>query len=206
MLWTTLFFIGTSSLAQVTVKELRSGDVLLQPIVCDMCELIEKEENTAYAHAGLLIRAVDGAPMVAEAFRKTEIIPLVRFQKRTKKGHKIMVLRSRLPLYCGREKDCAKTLLSDFKKKYAGAAYDNQFLWDNKDKKGKELLYCSELITKLLRPYAPVPFPVKPMHFKKDRAQWNKKMGGKPPVDQVGNSPGDLERSSGWMKIGELGE
>ncbi len=188
----------------VRTEELRSGDLLLQPLDCEMCKLIEKEEKTAFSHVGIVVQHPGKTPTVLEAYSKVEEVTLQHFGARTKPGGKIVVLRANEALRCGTEKSCGQKILSRFQSKFEGGSYDKDFLWDNKDPSGKESLYCAELAAKLMNPFYKTTLQAKPMHYSSDREGWTQKMGKAPPVEQPGLSPGDIERARGFTRLGEL--
>lgn len=189
--------------SQVRLEELRSGDLLLQPLDCEVCKLIEKEERTAFSHVGIVV-IKDGKPSVLEAYDKVEEVTLEHFLKRTKPNAAIVVLRAEKRLRCGSEKICARRILERFYKNYDGGSYDKDYLWTNKDQNGKESQYCAELVAKLMNPFYKTALQPKPMHFSSDREAWTKNMGKTPPIQQVGLSPGDIERARGFERLGEL--
>jgi hypothetical protein len=71
---------------------LRTGDVLLQPLNCWACSLIEAEEETIYSHIGVVL-AVTPEVLIGEAFGTVRKISLAEFNKKTEAGQKLMVLR-----------------------------------------------------------------------------------------------------------------
>lgn len=187
----------------VKVSELRPGDVLLQPLSCWACALIEAEEETIYSHVGVVL-AVQPEVVVAEAFSKVRKQTLAEFNAKTERGQKILVIRFRNDrLVRDIEAEAAK-FMQIFEEDFMGAYYDAEFRWNNFDQYGREKLYCSELVTKLFQALTGVETPVKRMHFQKNRDAWTTYFRGNVPDGQWGNSPGDFHRSDLFYEVGEL--
>lgn len=183
--------------------DLQVGDVLLKPMDCWTCTLIEDEENTIYSHMGIVIATAPNI-MVAEALGKVRQISLEDFQKTTAKGKKISVLRmnnERASDFILKNQDRFRTL---FRTDFEGLGYDDSFLWNNLDANGRELLYCSEFVTKFLFAFMRFEFPVKRMHFNHNRDQWVEYFKGNVPDNKWGNAPADYERSDLFHQVGEL--
>ena len=73
---------------------LRVGDVLLQPLKCWACSLIEAEEETIYSHIGVVL-ALSPEIVVGEAFGKVRKLSLAAFNAKTEPGQKLTVIRFR---------------------------------------------------------------------------------------------------------------
>jgi len=177
--------------------ELRPGDVLLQPLNCHTCTLIEQEEDTIYSHIGLVISTFPDV-MVAEAYGKVRAIALKGFNLRTQKNQKLAVLRFRDQTFQYELLERSREMHSFFKTHFEGKKYDAKFSWDN------ENLYCSEFVAKFLESFLPVRMPLKRMHFDKNRFQWFRYFKGEIPDGDWGNSPGDFEQSELFEKVGEI--
>lgn len=191
-------FVAFSSFASV---RLQVGDILLQPLKCWSCALIEAEEETIYSHVGIII-AVEPEILVAEALNHVRVLPLATFNARTRKDSKLSVRR-----LVGRN---AVNFLQKhqmhfrqlYQNSFHGLKYDHRFLWNDVDEFGNETLYCSEFVTKLIYQFLGIELPVKRMHFEKNREQWIRFFKGTPPDGMIGNSPGDLERSNLLYEVG----
>jgi len=188
--------LGASSL------ELRVGDILLQPLDCWSCSLIEAEEDSIYSHMGVVVS--ESPVMVAEALGTVRLLPLEQFHSKTQKGQKLLVLRYRDLLIQEELLNHGEEFRLEYFRKFDGKKYDHDFLWENVDELGQEKIYCSELVTKLFLSFVNVAVPVKRMHFDKNRELWEKYFNGKVPAGEWGISPGDYERSDLFMKLGEL--
>jgi hypothetical protein len=197
-----LFLLSTPSFAQ----EFKTGDVLLQPLYCRLCEMIEEEEQSIYSHMGLVI-IVDGQVKVLESFAYgVKLVSLKEFSQKTQKGQKLKHLPMRNEFHVDYLSDSKQVqrLLDLYRNKYHGLLYDPLFLWDNVDEHGKELLYCSELVVKILNEILIWKYPIKRMHFSRQVQAWDNYYRGNTPRDQWGNSPADFERSTEFITLGEV--
>lgn len=189
-----VFLLSALGRASMLLKE---GDILLQPLDCWACSLIEIEENTIYSHMGIVVS--ENPVLVAEAYHPAvRVISLEEYLAKTQKGQRNLVLR-----FIKKNRSQGKKLLEEVRA-FSGKKYDSLFLWDNVDEQGEELLYCSEFISKLMEPIWEVDLPIKRMHFVKNRDEWSRYFRGKIPDREWGNSPGDFERSNLFYKVGEL--
>ena len=128
------------------------------------------------------------------------------FNKKTQKGQKLRHLRFKNPQVANYLSEVTQTLrlLLVFKNNYEGLKYDEKFLWDNVDENGKEKIYCSELVAKILNDIMEWNYPIKRMHFSRNVSEWDRYFSGNTPRDEWGNSPADFERSSEFVHLGDL--
>jgi hypothetical protein len=196
-----LLILSYSTLASEI--QLKVGDVLLQPLKCWACSLIEAEEETIYSHIGVVL-AVGPEVIVAESFGKVRKLTLVEFNAKTEPGQKLSVLRFRNDDLSSDIQNSADAFMKIFQEDFEGAKYDHDFLWNNLDELGQEKYYCSELVSKLFQALVGVETPRKRMHFQTNREQWMTFFKGNIPDNQWGNSPGDFERSELFYQVGEL--
>jgi len=182
---------------------LRPGDVLLQPLKCWACSLIEAEEETIYSHIGVVI-AVEPEVLVGEAFGTVRKIALAEFNTKTEPGQKLMVLRFRNDELSADIQDTAPAFLELFNQEFLGRKYDHDFRWNNFDEAGEQKYYCSELVSKLFQAFVGIDTPIKRMHFQQNRDSWTTYFRGNIPDNEWGNSPGDYERSELFYQVGEL--
>ncbi len=180
---TLLVFLFVSPLYAFKFKV---GDLLLQPLHCRLCNLIEGETNSEYSHIGIVLQTHPKV-YVGEAFQKVRAVTLNEFLKKTQKHHKVRVVRPNGDF---------RYLKKAFRQKYEGKPYDAGFLW------GDESLYCSELTWKLLRHFTRVLPQPKPMTFEYKRREWYSYFKGKIPDAQIGIAPADFERF--FKAVGEL--
>lgn len=188
---------------QVFALDLRVGDILLQPLGCWSCRLIEEQENTIYSHMGLVIQT-EPEIKVAEALGSVRIISLSDFNARTEKGQRLSVRRFKDQNLVQQIEHQKEDLINLFKDHYLGLKYDHDFLWDNTDENGKELMYCSEMVGKLLSDFTKISMPAKSMKFDKNRELWAQYFRGTPPDGKWGNAPADFEKSDLFYEVGEL--
>lgn len=183
-------------------KALKVGDILLQPLDCWSCSLIEDEEDTIFSHIGIVL-SVEPV-MVAEARGKVRRLSLLDFNATTAKGQKVAILRlqnERAVAELQKKKAAFATL---FKNEFEGLDYDHSFLWNNFAADGGQKLYCSEMVAKLLQAFLGIDPIIKKMHFTRNREQWERYFKGSVPDGKWGNSPGDFERSELFYQVGEL--
>ena len=197
-----LFFAIFSSIfsIQAIAFTMKSGDLILEPISCYLCNLIEAEEESPYSHIGVLVFN-QGNWSVLEAWGNVRMTPLNEFLSRKKKNTPSLVLRANRNLIARPLQ--TQDLLIRFENQFAGHSYDSQFLWNNSDDHG-EKLYCSEFVVKFMEFFLTQPIPTKAMHFEKNRDLWMKFFHGNPPDGQPGLSPGDFEHNSQFKHVGYL--
>jgi hypothetical protein len=200
---TLIFFISLFAHGAFATAQLRVGDILLQPLDCRTCSLIEAEEDTIYSHMGMVISV--GPLLIAEALGRVRALPFEVFNERTQKGQKLRHLRLKDPEQLRVLSRGVVNFQQLFAERFEGRRYDHEFLWDNIDSDGNEALYCSEFVAKMLTAFlGDIGTPIKRMHFSKNPEEWYRHFGGKIPVGQWGNSPGDFERSPIFEHLGEM--
>lgn len=195
--------LGTFHSTLFAQVKLQTGDILLQPMHCWACGLIEAEEETIYSHIGMAF-VVNDEVYVTEAYGKVRKVSFADFNKKTQKDQRIKVLRFRneeLQLEFFKRNS---ELIDLYEREFDGLDYDSQFLWNNFDSNGNEKLYCSEFISKFLQAAFQLETPIKRMHFEKNREGWIKFFKGNVPDNMWGNSPGDFERSDLFYEVGEI--
>lgn len=183
-----LILIATSSLFALKLK---AGDILLQPLHCRLCNLIEAQTDSIYSHIGIVIN--DDSD-VAEAFIKVRKVNLSEFLSKTQKRLKVKVLRPKF---------LVGNIENEYMNRFDNMSYDSEFLWDNYDDKG-ERIYCSELVYKLLALYSnDIPEPL-PMKYDINTDLWYKFFKGNIPFNKLGISPGMFDDENRFELIGEL--
>ena len=183
-----VFLFISSSLYSV---DLRPGDILLQPLHCRLCNLIEAQTKSIYSHIGVVI---NNESDVAEAYVRVRKVSLDVFLSKTQKRQKVKVLRPKFDVVGIEE---------EFLNKYNNKSYDSDFLWDNFDEKG-ERIYCSELVYKLLALYSnQIPQP-RPMKYDINTDLWYKFFKGNIPFNKLGISPQMFDDVELFELIGEL--
>lgn len=174
--------------------QMRTGDILLQPLDCWSCSLIEQQENSSYSHIGVLIK-VDGKDHVAEAYGSVKLVSLKEFLAKTAKGQKVQVKR---PYHL---KESQQEILKLNLLSYLGQPYDREFLWDN-EVNGVEAIYCSELLYKAMALVIKfTDLKPKTMLFDVNPEQWDRYFGGNTPRGKLGISPEDFDLSQDFFFI-----
>lgn len=183
--------------------ELKVGDILLQPLDCWSCSLIEAQEDSIYSHMGMVLE-VSPEVVVVEALGKVKRMSLAEFNARTQKNQKLSVRRFRNSKAVSFLQDNKDAFTQMFAEEFEGLQYDHDFLWNNFDENGQQKLYCSEMVTKFLNYFMGVEIPMKRMKFDINREQWIKYFRGSPPDGKWGNSPASFEKSDLFYEVGEL--
>lgn len=171
----------------------RTGDIILQPLNCYLCSMIEAEEASPYSHIGLVVVDGNNQVKVVEAYKKVTIVTLSEFLAKTEVGQKSLVLRSREHFS---QENFTTLLLDYYFTTFHDRPYDAEFSLDN------EKLYCSELVMKLLNPFLSVKIPTKKMHFDHNRSAWESYFRGKIPDGAMGIAPADFLRSGLFFQVG----
>jgi hypothetical protein len=193
----------TSHVWGKSLPQLRVGDILLQPLKCWSCSLIEAEEETIFSHAGVVL-AIAPHVLVGEAYGKVQRVTLDDFMAKTEPGQQIRVIRFRNEKILQAFELYSKQLTDIFEAQFKNLKYDQEFRWNNLDSEGYEKLYCTEFLSKLFQAFLGIDTPIKRMHFQRNREHWVKYFKGNVPDNQWGNSPGDYERSDLFYHVGDL--
>ena len=196
-----LLLLSWTTLVQAS-PELKVGDILLQPLDCWSCDLIEAEEETIYSHMGIVIST--NPVLVADSRMKVEIQSLEKFNSITEKGQNILVRRFHNEDIVNELQSKSASFKALFQNEFEGLSYDHKFLWNNFDESGNQTLYCSEMVAKLLQAFLGIDPIVKRMHFDKNPDQWARYFHGDIPAGKWGNSPADFDRSDLFYDVGEL--
>jgi hypothetical protein len=169
--------------------ELKSGDILLQPLHCWACNLIEAQTKSEYSHIGVVTKVEDDITYVAEAFINVREVNFTEFNSKTQKGLKLKVLR---PFFLNPD------LSKNFNQYFKGLPYDSAYLWNDNE------IYCSELVYKLFQNLNMITPKANPMTFDKNRSLWFKYFKGSIPDGVVGISPADFDDEDMYELIGFL--
>lgn len=183
--------------------ELKVGDILLQPRDCWSCYLIEAQENSIYSHMGIVMETKP-AVKVMDSLGKVKIQSLEAFNRGTSKTRSIGVYRFRNPEIVEALENEKNDFINFYYEHFDGLLYDHDFIWNNFDENGFEKMYCSEVVTKLLRGFLGIDLPMKKMKFDKNRDEWIKYFRKLPPDGKWGNAPADFEKSDLFYEVGEL--
>lgn len=192
ILTSLLVLLGVGpSFANITRTELLVGDILLQPLHCHACNLIEAQTKSPYSHIGVIIDKRDGVYIVAEAFGAVRAISMSEFLSKTQKSLEVEVLR---PHYVSSE------LAYNYYKLFDGLPYDSKFLW------GDDEIYCSELVQKLFsvsNMLSPKPIP---MLYDINPELWDRFFRGDTPSGKLGVSPVAFKNSNLYIEMGFYSE
>jgi hypothetical protein len=180
---------------------LRSGDLILISLNCRSCPKIESETGSPYSHSGLLIQE-NNQWVVLEALGTVKKTPLAKFKKYVRPGTKPH--HYRLKEWKQKDPDRNQKLLDRFQEDYEGKPFDGLYLWNNFDNDGNELLYCSEMITKLLNEFLNTKVPTEPMDFTENWDYWERVYNGNVPQGEPGNSPSTFAEPFLSDFLGEL--
>lgn len=176
---------------------LKTGDILLQPLSCWSCSLIEQQENSQFSHIGVFIK-INKKSFILEALGEVRLVALSTFLARTKKNKKVLVRRNLFLRPMNFEQ------LISGASRMVGKPYDKEFRWDN-FYQSQEAFYCSELVFKLfdsvnlLKRTEPkrMPFDINPI-------QWDRYFNGHTPRGEIGVSPEDFHKSLDFFTVFEI--
>jgi len=172
--------------SQIYSSELQTGDLLLQPLHCWSCSLIEAQEKSPYSHIGVALK-VRQEIFVIEAFGKVRLVPLEEFLKKTQKDELIKVRRLKKKVFTDDE-------FIRIAKSFLELDYDREFRWNNYNEQGLEKIYCSELVYKIYENFISG-LPIKPMKFDINQEYWERYFQGNVPYNELGVSPEDFNQS-----------
>lgn len=184
--------------------ELKSGDVLLISFNCYECRMIESETNSPFSHSGVVVIDSNKEIKVAQSLGFVALYPMDKFLKNKTPGTNVAVYRPKefTQLENYERLNLEAKMLEIFNQDFKGAPFDVRYLWDNFDKSGRELLYCSEFIAKYLDRFlgiATIPFPIS---YKKNEQYWFQYFKGDIPVNAYGNSPASFSQDDRFIFIG----
>lgn len=188
---------------KLSATELKVGDVILISFNCFECKMIESETNSNFSHSGVVIRDENGNLKIAQSLGVVALYNLNDFLKNKTPNTKAFVYRSyeiESQINSKFEADMKRLFDLDFK----GALFDVEYKWNNFDKSGRELLYCSEFIAKFLDHFQKkqtIPFV---LTYNKNYKYWNEYFHGKVPEGELGNSPASFSRDNRFYFVGNL--
>jgi hypothetical protein len=185
--------------AQANLKtgKLISGDILLQPLKCWSCSLIEDQEDSNFSHIGIVVN-MDGKTMVAEAYGSVRLVTLEEFLKKT---HPDKLVKARRLDYHFFDFEAFEHKLKASINSLIGNPYDRAFLWDN-EINGKEAIYCSELVYKVILPQVQFwDLNPKAMPFDVNPELWDRYFRGDTPRGKLGVSPEDFNKSRDFITL-----
>lgn len=186
--------------------ELQSGDVLLLSFNCYECRVIESETDSSFSHSGVVIISSDKGLRIAQSLGRVALYSLEDFKKNITPHTKISVYRPVDFLDLDKDEllnlDYAMENL--FVQKFQNLPFDSNYLWNNFDSNGNELLYCSEFIAKFLDSFLSQKTIPEKLSYKKNWSYWLQYFRGVIPEGEVGNSPASFSRDSRFKFVGYL--
>ena len=184
-----LFSLHSLSLLADSFKP---GDILLAPMNCYLCKLIEMETNSSYSH--LFIFIGDGS--FAHSLSKVEYISFFKIKQ---------IVDSSRPMLLVRHNDSnefnTSKLKNIFENSFLGLPYDKDFSWDNFDNRGREKLYCSEFVLKLMNNSFNLEMSPVPMTYDYYYEVWENYFQGGVPEGLPGVAPSFFEKNDNFRKI-----
>lgn len=191
----------------ISQLELRTGDIILVPLNCYVCNAIETETGVAYSHS-VIVANTNADPrmqFVYEAWGIVKKTPLTDIFSRKQKNQSLFVVRPRQFTQDGSPSE--QELQKVFNEEFNELPFDDEYLWTNSDEQGREKLYCSEFALKFINRFLREKISAAPMDFSRNWEFWNKyyaQFGMTPPSGQLGASPATLFNSTLVNKLGEL--
>lgn len=180
--------------------ELMVGDVILISLNCMQCRYIESETGESYSHSGIVI-ATRPELIVAQALGSVHQTSLQNFLKPITPKSKISIMRAKELMTF----NLSKLLVNNYHAQFEGLPFDGQYLWENVDQWGREKIYCSELILKLLNTVLSKKIEPEILIYQKHFDYWKKVFNGNVPQNEWGNSPASLFRDrENFEYIGQL--
>lgn len=203
-----MFFIAMAffKLTNAFGLDLSAGDVLLISFNCYECRVIESETNSKFSHSGVVLKNEFNQFLIGQSLGRVALFPLDQFLKNKTPGSIVAVYRPKefLNMHSKEKTLLEEQMLSIFNSTYKGAPFDELYLWNNFDREGHELLYCSEFIAKFLDHFLGTPTLPLPLSYKKNEAYWFNYFKGAIPEGELGNSPASFSRDSRFVFIGNL--
>ena len=192
-----------------SLPALHAGDVVLIALNCYICRVISDTTGSPYNHSSLVLDTDKGTETrVAQSLNATQELSLSDFLHQAKKTAPIKILRPRELANTYKNDPAAfetssKMLNLFFAKKMRGLAFDDNYLWDNFDEDGRELLYCSEMIQKTLNHVLEQPLSTIALDYSRHWDFWQHYFENNVPQGEPGNSPASLANASQLITIFE---
>jgi hypothetical protein len=180
-------------------NKLKVGDVILLPLNCYVCSLIEDETNSDYSHSAVVIKKDNNNIYVAQALGNVHMLTLDKFLKMQDTSRRAKVMRP----YQFNEDPLNPSLFYTYYVSYFhNKPFDHDYLWNNFTKEGDEKLYCAEFIAKLLNHFLSPKLSPTPMEYSRNYNYWRQYFGHEPPQGKPGVSPSNFESSPLFYTIG----
>jgi len=180
--------------------QLKVGDVILISLNCMQCRYIESETGAPYSHSSIVLQTIPNI-LVAQALGSVHVTTLDKFLKPMTPKSIISVMRPRE----FQNNSLSDKLVKIYYSNFDGLPFDGQYLWENVDEWGREKIYCSELILKLLNTVLTKSIEPEILIYQKHFDYWDKVFKGNVPQNEWGNSPASLFRDrENFEYIGQL--
>lgn len=186
----------SSDLKIIKQSDLKVGDVLLISLNCMQCRYIESETGAPFSHSGIVLE-IQPALKVGQALGTVHSIELSKFLKPITPKSKVVVVRSKE----NATNEKFAELNNIFNKHFLGLPFDGDYLWNNFDQSGREKIYCSELLQKLLNQILVNKLSSEILSYDKHYDYWLKVFKGNVPMNEWGNSPASFYRDSVHFEI-----
>lgn len=173
--------------------QIRPGDVILMPLHCYSCSVIEDETDGQYSHSGVVME-IDGELVAAESLGEVRYLTIRDFLKRIRPGKRAALYRP-VEFESWDSKRLNHALVQNYFQRFAGLPFDPHYRWDNFNEAAQQLLYCSEFITKLLNTVLIDAIQPSPMDYSRNWDFWLRFFHGEVPQGEPGNSPSDFSKS-----------
>lgn len=198
------FIFSFFFLAKGHALDLQNGDVLLISFNCYECRVIESETNSKFSHSGVVIKDENHQIRIGQSLGFVALYPLDQFLKNKSPGTLVSVYRPKqfLNLQPFEAQALEDKMITVFNTAFKGLPFDDKYLWNNYDSKGRELLYCSEFIAKYLDHFLSQPTVPFPLSYKKNEDYWMKYFKGNIPEGELGNSPASFSRDDRFVFVG----
>ena len=126
--WLLILLIPFLSFAQISLKDLKDGDLIFQDMdcgpLCDAIEAVTEGYNgTDFSHMGLVYHRNDTVYIIEAAGKAVRLTMFEKFSKNTTK-----------PMYVGRLKKQYQKLIPQaiaFSLKQMGVPYDDEYVYNN---------------------------------------------------------------------------
>ena len=171
------------------------GDIILTPMNCYLCKVIEKTTNSIYSHLFIYL----GKDKFAHSLSKVELIDLAGIKKLVDKSRPSMHLR-----HIDSKRFSGGHFLKVFMSYFKGLSYDKAFLWDNVDENGREKLYCSEFVAKFYAKAYNIKLDTLPMEYNEYREFWRGYFEGEIPDGLPGMTPSSFDKSEDFKIINKI--
>ena len=189
--------------------ELRAGDVILIDLGCYVCRIISTTTGSPYNHSGLVLGVTaSGGVLIAQSLTKTEVVSIDKFLSQAKPKSSASVRRTREldQLFLADPKSFQArigNMQSRFEESFKGRPFDDEFLWNNSDTDGGEILYCSEMVQKTLNHALESELPTITMDYSSNWDFWSQYFKGEVPHGLQGNSPSSLAQAQELQTVWE---